>query len=131
MCHVSLSSPDRSLPSGESVTVFTELEVEIQQCRLRHVMEAPTLGPLHAHCNKREKKSYVTSHFAFYEEKETRYFILQLQRGVLRFVIGLRSSQQSSHRIFAARLTKIINRIFSDVAITWHNALTERIYTHI
>jgi len=34
------------------VTVLTELEVEIQQCRLRHVVEAPTLWPLHAHCNR-------------------------------------------------------------------------------
>jgi len=53
----SLSLPDWSLPSGEAVTVLTDLEVEIQQCRLRHVMEAPTLGPLYAHCNRQKKQT--------------------------------------------------------------------------
>lgn len=60
----SLSLPDWSLPSGEAVTVLTDLEVEIQQCRLRHVMEAPTLGPLYAHCNRQEKTN-VSLHPAF------------------------------------------------------------------
>lgn len=78
MCRVSLSSPDRSLPSGEAVTVFTELEVEIQQCRLRHVMEAPTLGPLYAHCNKRKKNH--TLHCIS-------YFILIIKKKRLRDIL--------------------------------------------
>lgn len=92
----SLSLPDWSLPSGESVTVLTELEVEIQQCRLWHVMEAPTLGPLYAHCNKRKKKkkTYVTLYFAFHlDEKNNIYATFCNYSDVLRFNTGAKSPQ--------------------------------------
>lgn len=51
-------------PSGEPVAILTDLEVEIQQCRFRHVVEAPTLWPLYAYWNT--KQTHEGQVFAIY-----------------------------------------------------------------
>lgn len=113
----SLSLPDWSLPSGESVTVLTELEVEIQQCRLWHVMEAPTLGPLYAHCNKRKKKKKHTlnciSHFILMRKTTSmQHFAI-----IAAFFdsIPARRAINNEATAFVARPAEIINRVFTDV----------------
>lgn len=41
-------------PSGEPLAVLPNFRVKSPKCLFRHVVDAPTLWPLDAHCNKRK-----------------------------------------------------------------------------
>lgn len=101
------------------MTVLTDLEVEIQQCRLRHVMEAPTLGPLYAHCN-RQKKTDVSLHPACLPitARKSRNAIhaeeFYLAVKIARFPsIHYERTLADKAAAFVARPAEIINRVFS------------------
>jgi len=112
------------------VTVLTDLEVEIQQCRLRHVMEAPTLGPLYAHCNRQKKQTplYIFMFLQITKNKKKKQsreeFYLAFKTTLTHYVYARIFIDKAA--AFVAWLAKIIEYL-AVFAITRCNAVTERI----
>lgn len=80
-------------PSREPLAVFPDFWVKSPKCLFRHVVDAPTLWPLDAHCNKRKKKLIYQKHVTF---QETLFIIFiffplkkwKLKKQAFRVIIG-------------------------------------------